>query len=133
MAVCIGVVSEIADGEKRVALVPEVAKKFAALGAALRMERLAGLASHYTDQDYVGVELQSDADTVIAGAGLYFCVRPPTPERLDKLASGTVLAGLLQPYESRERLVGLPTHQDVKRQVSGRTQDEAGVHDRLTG
>jgi NAD(P) transhydrogenase subunit alpha len=104
MALTIGVVSEVAGGEKRVAMVPEVAKKFAALGARLEMEPLAGLASHYKDEDYPGVDWKHSADAVIADAGLLFTVQPPTPERIAQLRPGTVLAGLLRPYESRERL-----------------------------
>lgn len=107
MALTIGAVTEIADGEKRIAIVPEVAKKWAALGARVEMERLAGLASHYTDEEYAEVAWKQSADEVIADAGLFLSVQPPTPERIAQLRPGTVVAGLLRPYESRERLQAL--------------------------
>jgi NAD(P) transhydrogenase subunit alpha len=104
MSLTIGVVSEVEEGEKRVALVPEVASKLIGLGATVMMERLAGLASHYKDSDYAGVDLKHSADEVIEQAQLFLCVQPPTAERVAKMRPGTVVAGLLRPYESRERL-----------------------------
>jgi NAD(P) transhydrogenase subunit alpha len=94
MPLIIGVASEIAAGEKRVALVPSVAKLFAALGARLRLE-------------YAGVECSTNAADIVAAADLLLCVQPPTPERLGQLRPGSVLVGLLRPYESRERLLDL--------------------------
>lgn len=104
MALTIGIAGEIADGEKRVALVPEVAKKLGDLKVNIVMERLAGLASHYKDTDYAGVKLMHSAEEVFAAAQLVFMVQPPTAERIAMLPRGTVLAGLLQPYADRERL-----------------------------
>jgi H+-translocating NAD(P) transhydrogenase subunit alpha len=104
MPLTIGIVGEVAEGEKRVAMVPEVAKKLGELKVNIIMERLAGLASHYKDTDYTVVDWKPSADDVFAGAQLLFTVQPPTPERIAKLPRGTVLAGLLQPYSSRERL-----------------------------
>lgn len=104
MALTIGIAGEVADGEKRVALVPEVAKKLGDLKVNIVMERLAGLASHYKDTDYAGVNLMHSAEEVFAAAQLVFMVQPPTAERIAMLPRGTVLAGLLQPYADRERL-----------------------------
>jgi NAD(P) transhydrogenase subunit alpha len=104
MALTIGIAGEVADGEKRVALVPEVAKKLGELKVNIVMERLAGLASHYKDTDYAGVNLMHSAEEVFAAAQLVFMVQPPTAERIAMLPRGTVLAGLLQPYADRERL-----------------------------
>ena len=56
MPLIMAVARERAEGEFRTALVPETAKKFAALGASLRMEQSAGVPSHFLDGDYAGVE-----------------------------------------------------------------------------
>ena len=104
MPLTIGIVGEVADGEKRVALVPEVAKKWGELKVNLVMERLAGLASHYKDTDYPNVDWKHSADDVFSSAQLLFTVQPPTHDRIAKLPRGTVLAGLLQPYSDRARL-----------------------------
>ena len=57
MPLTIAVTRERTPGEHRVALVPETAKKFAALGAQLRMEQSAGTDSHFLDSDYTDVNL----------------------------------------------------------------------------
>jgi len=66
MPLTIGIAGEIAEGEKRVALVPEVAKKLGDLKVRLTMESLAGLASHYKDTDYAGVDWKTSADEIYA-------------------------------------------------------------------
>jgi NAD(P) transhydrogenase subunit alpha len=104
MPLTIGIAGEIAEGEKRVALVPEVAKKLADLKVRVTMESLAGLASHYKDTDYAGVDWKTSADEIYAASQLVWMVQPPTAERIDRLPRGTVIAGLLQPYADRARL-----------------------------
>ena len=52
MALRIAVMKERAPGESRVALTPETAKKFAALGATVAIEQGAGLGASITDDAY---------------------------------------------------------------------------------
>jgi thioredoxin-like negative regulator of GroEL len=66
MPITIGVVRETAAGERRVALVPEVAAKFAALGAKLVMEKGAGTAAAFPDSAYKNVEFVDTAAAVLA-------------------------------------------------------------------
>src|SRR5690348_4557407 len=56
MAITIGVVRESAPGERRVALTPDVAKKYKAKGAAMLFERGAGQTS-FPDAAYKDVEI----------------------------------------------------------------------------
>ena len=55
MPLTLAVARESADGENRAAISPETAKKFAALGARLRMEQSTGTSSHFLDPDYADV------------------------------------------------------------------------------
>jgi len=98
---------ERADGECRTALVPETAKKFAALGARLRMEQSAGAQSHFLDSDYSDVDFVPGLPEAYSGAGLILRVAPPSPEEIAAMPEGSVLIGLLKPFESRERLAAL--------------------------
>ncbi len=56
MPLTLAVARESAEGESRTALSPETAKKFAALGARLRMEQSSGIQSHFLDSDYTDVD-----------------------------------------------------------------------------
>ncbi|PKO34544.1 MAG: NAD(P)(+) transhydrogenase (Re/Si-specific) subunit alpha [Betaproteobacteria bacterium HGW-Betaproteobacteria-7] len=107
MPLTLAVARETADGENRTALVPETAKKFAALGAALRMEQSAGINSHFLDPDYSGVDFVNGRAEAYAGAEVVLRVTPPSPEEIAALPEGSVLIGLLKPYDSRERLAAL--------------------------
>ncbi|HLO62147.1 MAG TPA: NAD(P) transhydrogenase subunit alpha [Azonexus sp.] len=107
MPLTLAVARESADGENRTALSPETAKKFAALGARLRMEQSAGISSHFLDPDYTGVDFVAGPTEAYAGADLILRVTPPSLDEIAALPEGSVLIGLLKPYESKERLAAL--------------------------
>ena len=77
MSVVVGVLSETAAKETRVALVPEIAAKLKSLGVRVLMERGAGAAAHFPDALYADVEF-SDAAT-IPGTCARIAVVTPTP------------------------------------------------------
>ena len=77
MPMLIGVPKETAAGERRVAVVPEVAKKYVALGAELRIEAQAGAASSCSDTDYVGAGIAGDAAELYGRAQVLLKVAPP--------------------------------------------------------
>jgi len=104
MPLTIAVGRERSSGERRVALVPETAKKYAGLGATLRLEAGAGLESHFVDADYVGADLKNALAETYAGADVILRVTPPTPEEIALMPEGGILLGLMQPWASRERL-----------------------------
>ncbi len=103
MAVTIGVLRETAPGERRVALVPEVAKKYLALGAVVLMETGAAAAAQIPDAAYVGVEF-TDAATVLARADVLLKVQPPTLEEIAALRVGSTAIGYMQPHLSADRV-----------------------------
>ncbi len=107
MTIKITTVRELAPGEHRVALVPETAKKFAALGATLCIEQSAGTDSHFLDGDYEGVTLADGMPNAYAGAHLILRVTPPSAAEISAMPEGAVLIGMLKPYESAERLAAL--------------------------
>ncbi|HET7798591.1 MAG TPA: NAD(P) transhydrogenase subunit alpha, partial [Nevskia sp.] len=107
MPITMAVVRERLPGENRVALVPETAKKFAALGANLRMEQSAGVSSHFLDADYAGVSQVAGVPEAYANADLILRVTPPSLDEIAAMPEGSTLIGLLKPYESKERLAAL--------------------------
>lgn len=98
MPVTIGVLKETVRGENRVAVVPEVATRLAALGAKLLIERGAGAAARFPDAAYKDVSFAESADAVLAGSDLLFTVQPPAAALVARLKPGAVTAGFLAPH-----------------------------------
>ncbi len=98
MPATIGVLKETVRGENRVAVVPEVATRLAALGAKLLIERGAGSAARFPDALYKDASLADGPEAVLAGADLLFTVQPPELAVVARLKPGAVLAGFLAPH-----------------------------------
>jgi H+-translocating NAD(P) transhydrogenase subunit alpha len=95
----IAVPKETAPGERRVALVPEVAKKLAASGFDVVVESGAGEGASFSDEDYRAAAAQVgdpwDAEVVLK-------VRKPSEGEVERLHDGQVLIGFLEPLTDRE-------------------------------
>ncbi len=104
MPLTIAVARETEAGEKRVALAPETAKKYAALGAQIQLERTAGAESHFLDADYADIGYSDSLNNCYGNAQLILRVTPPTIEEIEAMPEGATVIGLMRPYESRERL-----------------------------
>ena len=101
----IGVPREIASGEKRVALVPDVVPQLTGAGHRVMIERDAGLRAGFTDEAYraAGCEIADSAADIYSAARMILKVQRPGRDEnsgeaeLDMMQEGTVLIGLLQP------------------------------------
>jgi NAD(P) transhydrogenase subunit alpha len=98
MPVTIGVLKETAPGENRVAVVPEVATRLAALGARLLIERGAGAAARFPDAFYKDAVFADTADAVLQASDLLLAVQPLDPAVASRLKPGSVLVGYLAPH-----------------------------------
>ena len=96
----IGVPAEILDGETRVAITPETAKKLKALGHTIRVQSGAGVAASVTDEAYaaVGVEI-TDAAGAYA-ADIVLKVRCPLDNEMALARAGGVIVGMLNPFDA---------------------------------
>jgi NAD(P) transhydrogenase subunit alpha len=99
MPVVIGALRETAPSETRVALVPEVASKFAAAGATVIIERGAGVSAQYPDAAFKNVEFVDSAAAVLAKADVLLKVQPPSPAEIAALRKGAVLIGFFQAHQ----------------------------------
>ena len=101
----VGVPKETAQGERRVALVPEAVARLS--GFEVVVEPGAGTAAGFTDEAY------REAGAALGdpwGADVVVKVAKPTAEEAARLREGTVLISFLQPLADREgieRLAGL--------------------------
>ncbi|MGH7603579.1 MAG: Re/Si-specific NAD(P)(+) transhydrogenase subunit alpha [Gemmatimonadaceae bacterium] len=101
----IGVPREIARGERRVALVPDVAPQLIRAGHRIVVERQAGLRAGFTDEAYrsAGCDLADTGPEIYSSAQMVLKIQRPGRDEangeaeLDLFHEGAVLIGLLQP------------------------------------
>jgi H+-translocating NAD(P) transhydrogenase subunit alpha len=90
----VSVPKETAEGERRVALVPEVVQRLTGDGLEVTVESGAGEGAHHPDASYeeagarIGDALSGDVVAKVA---------PPSAEEIGRLSEGSVLIGFLQP------------------------------------
>jgi H+-translocating NAD(P) transhydrogenase subunit alpha len=95
----IAVPRESATNERRVALVPETVQRFVKSGLGVRIERSAGTAAAFPDDEYTkaGATLANDVGSLASDADLLVTVGKPSPELLARLRRGALLVGFLNP------------------------------------
>jgi NAD(P) transhydrogenase subunit alpha len=100
----VGVPKEVAEGERRVSLVPDTVSKLE--GFTVVVEKGAGVAAGYPDDEYAeaGAELAQDA---WAGVEAVAKVAPPSDAELTRLQAGQLLISFLQPLTDPERIEAL--------------------------
>ncbi|HEU0203454.1 MAG TPA: Re/Si-specific NAD(P)(+) transhydrogenase subunit alpha [Burkholderiaceae bacterium] len=96
----IGVPLETRPGETRVAATPETVKKLVAQRHTVVVQAGAGLAASQPDPAYadVGATIGTAADAL--GADMVLKVRSPTADELKHMKRGTVVVGMLEPFNS---------------------------------
>ncbi|MBC5800177.1 MAG: Re/Si-specific NAD(P)(+) transhydrogenase subunit alpha [Candidatus Eremiobacteraeota bacterium] len=95
----IGVPSETAPGERRVALVPDTVARLIKAGNTVVVQRGAGTAAAYRDDAYeaAGAMLAADAAEVFAKAGIVVKVARPSSAELARMHAGQTLIAFLAP------------------------------------
>ena len=95
-----GVPAETATGETRVAVTPETAKKLIAQGHTVRVQSGAGLRASATDEAYqaAGADITDAAGAF--GADMVLKVRNPSAAEIAQMKPGTVLVGMLEPFNA---------------------------------
>ena len=100
--VVVGILKEIAEGEQRVAVIPEHIKQLAHMGATALVEPGAGNSAGFTDNEYTehGGELAHKTD-ILQKADVLLRVQAgallPTREH-EKYSAGQITVGFLEPY-----------------------------------
>ncbi len=106
MSQIIGVPTETAAGEKRVATVPEVVEKLIKLGFKVQVQSGAGDAANCSDDTYraAGAEVVNTAADLWSAADIVFKVGVPTMEEVGLLREGGTLIGFIWPAQNPELL-----------------------------
>jgi NAD(P) transhydrogenase subunit alpha len=98
MKVCVP--KELREGEKRVALVPDVINKLTKLGYEVAIESGAGTYAQASDDQYRSAGASVISGDVLAGADVVLSVQPLTPAQMGKLKKGAVTISFLSPTTS---------------------------------
>jgi len=109
MPITVAALRETANGERRVAITPEIARKFQGKGFKVLLERDAGRAAGFPDAAYADAAF-GDAQTVLREADVLACVGPPADPVLASLREGAVVVGQLHPHGAQSRLAALAGH-----------------------
>jgi NAD(P) transhydrogenase subunit alpha len=97
MGMRVAVPLEIRDGEKRVALVPDIINKLTRLGLDVLIESGAGIHAQATDADYVSAGASIAKGEVLSDADVVLSVQPLTPAQMSKLKKGAITISFLSP------------------------------------
>ncbi len=101
--------SENKNLEKRVAITPEIAKKYSSIGFEVSLPE--NYASHlgFTDDDYKsqGVKIVKDENELIQNSNLIVQLGLPSDDKLTKFKENQNLIGILNPYTNKEKLENL--------------------------
>jgi NAD(P) transhydrogenase subunit alpha len=103
------VVKERADGENRVALLPEGVQKLKGLGADVWVESGAGEQAGHPDRSYesAGAVVSAETAALYGNADVVLRVQAPSREELELLPPNVLLIGFLSPMTSPDLLAQL--------------------------
>jgi len=96
----IGVPLETKAGETRVAATPETVKKLIGQGHQVLIQKDAGLQASQPDAAYVAVGASIGSASDAFASEVILKVRAPQPEELKQIKSGSVLIGMLDPFDN---------------------------------
>src|SRR5829696_6976109 len=100
----VSVPKEVASGERRVALVPEVVERLIQSGMQVTIEDGAGAGAHHPNAAYeeAGASIGDgfSGDVIVK-------VAPPSAEEIARLEQGSVVVGFLQPLTASETVRAL--------------------------
>lgn len=102
----IGALTEVAEGEARVAVTPSSALHLQKLGHDVLIEAGAGAKSGFSDVAYraAGVTVVNDAAALIASADVVAKVRQPSEDEIGRMRDGQTLISFFQPAQNPDLL-----------------------------
>jgi len=100
----IAVPKEIRDGEKRVALVPDIIIKLTRLGLDVVIESGAGLHAQASDAQYQSAGASISTGEVLSSADVILSVTPLTPAQMTKLKKGAITISFLSPVTATDSI-----------------------------
>ena len=105
----IGSILENQDFEKRIAITPDVVKKYISQGLEIYLSENYGLHLGIDDKEYsdLGVKFKKNEDEILKDSDIIVQLGIPSDEKLSVIKSNQTLIGVLNPYENTEKLKNL--------------------------
>ncbi len=102
----IGSISEDTSIEKRVAITPDIVKKYKSLGLKVCLSKNYALHLGIKDSEYVneGASIFSDNKEIILKSNAILQMNIISDDNLDKLIKDQILVGVLNPFENEKKL-----------------------------
>jgi H+-translocating NAD(P) transhydrogenase subunit alpha len=106
MSTVIAVPKEVAAGEARVALVPEVVQRLTKSGVTVVVESGAGALARYPDAAFAaaGARLEADRAALWGGATIVLKLQTPTLEEIGLAKPGTIVVAVMNPGRNLDRV-----------------------------
>ena len=105
----IGSVLENQNLEKRIAITPELVKKYTSLGFEINLIENYGSHLGITDNQFkdVGVKILKDESEILNSSDIIVQLGMLSDEKISKIKEGQTLIGVLNPYKNKEQLENL--------------------------
>jgi H+-translocating NAD(P) transhydrogenase subunit alpha len=102
-------VTENQQIEKRIAITPEIAKKYIALGFEVSLLQNYGEHLGFKDSEYkdLGVKISKDINEVISGADVIVQLGLPSDDKVSLIKENQILIGVLNPFNNKEKIESL--------------------------
>ena len=98
----ISIIKEENNNEQRVAATPDVIKLLERFGAEVLIEEGAGDLSGYGDELYESSGAKIVNRSECLQSDICLCVRMPSQNYIEKMKKGSILIGILNPYENKD-------------------------------
>ena len=102
-------VSEDQKIEKRIAITPDISKKYMALGLEVSLSENYGEHLGFKDTTYkeLGVEIYKDTKEILSRADVIVQLGLPAEEITNSIKENQTLIGILDPYKNKEKIESL--------------------------
>ena len=102
----IGSILENQKLEKRIAITPEMAKKYIALGFEVLLSKSYGIHLGFKDEEYkdTGVKILNDEKEILKTANVIVQLGLLSDDKNELLKENQTCIGVLNPYENKEKI-----------------------------
>ena len=105
----IGSIKENKEFEKRIAITPDIVKKYISLGFEVTLSESYGSHIGINDKEFLdlGVKISKDENEILKNANLIVQLGMISDEKISLIKENTILIGALNPYKNKEKLENL--------------------------